>query len=149
MAPLRLTVLLLASALVAAFSPAGRPLARAAPSTARSFAVDMKHNDYFQRVARAETGRLRLCIFRSNNHIYAQVIDDSKSHIVASASTMEKDVREGATGNCAAATEVGKRVAKRALEKGVDKVFFDRNGRPYHGRVAALADGAREAGLSF
>lgn len=88
---------------------------------------------------------------RSNNHIYGQVIDDSKDAVVCSSSTMEKDLRESPAygGNCAAATVVGKRLAERAVAKGITKVHFDRNGKPYHGRVAALADGAREGGLSF
>ena len=88
---------------------------------------------------------------RSNNHIYGQIIDDSKDAVLTAASTMEKDVREsGAKGNNKeAAAAVGKRLAERALAKGITKVHFDRNGRPYHGRIAALADGAREGGLEF
>ena len=77
------------------------------------------------------------------------MIDDSKDAVLVAASTNEAELREGATGNCEAATAVGKLLASRAIAKGIDKVFFDRNGRPYHGRVAALADGAREGGLSF
>ena len=89
-------------------------------------------------------------MFRSNNHIYAQVIDDTKGHVVASASTTEPESKDaGWGGNCGAATVVGKRVGARALEKGIKTVHFDRNGQKYHGRIAALADGAREAGLSF
>ena len=86
---------------------------------------------------------------RSNNHIYGQVIDDSKGHVVCAASTMEADLRETPGHNQAAAAVVGKRLGERALKKGVEKVHFDRNGKKYHGRVKALADGAREAGLSF
>ena len=86
---------------------------------------------------------------RSNNHIYAQVVDDREGKIVASASTIEKDHKKAYGGNVAAAKEVGERVAKRAVEKGVEKVHFDRNGKKYHGRIAALADAARENGLSF
>ena len=88
---------------------------------------------------------------RSNNHIYGQVIDDRKDAVLVAASTMEKEVRgsESRGGNCEAASGVGKRLAERALAKGIEKVHFDRNGRPYHGRIKALADGAREAGLSF
>jgi large subunit ribosomal protein L18 len=87
---------------------------------------------------------------RSNNHIYGQVIDDSKHAIVCSASTMEKELGVNeAGGNCGAATVVGKALGERALKAGVEKVHFDRNGRPYHGRVKALAEAAREAGLSF
>ena len=86
---------------------------------------------------------------RSNNHIYGQIVDDTKGTIVTAASTMEKDLKETYGGNCDAATVVGKRLAERALAKGVERVHFDRNGRAYHGRIKALADGAREVGLSF
>ena len=92
----------------------------------------------------------RMSIFRTPRHIYAQVIDDTKGHVVASASTTEPESKDaGWGGNCGAATVVGKRVGARALEKGIKTVHFDRNGQKYHGRIAALADGAREAGLSF
>ena len=94
------------------------------------------------------TVRPRLAVFRSVAHIYAQVIDDSKGITLASASTTEKD--SGPTGgNIIAATAIGKRIAERAKEKGIDKVVFDRGGFLYHGRVKALADAAREAGLEF
>ena len=86
---------------------------------------------------------------RSNNHIYGQVIDDSKDAVICASSTMEKDLRETYGGNCAAAGIVGKRLAERAIAKGIQKVHFDRNGKPYHGRVKALADAAREGGLDF
>ena len=86
---------------------------------------------------------------RSNNHIYGQVIDDSKDAVVCAASTIDKEHKLSYGGNIAAAEAVGKRLAERALAKGIDKVFFDRNGKPYHGRIKALADGAREGGLSF
>ena len=136
-----------ASALLAA-PPLGAAAASAPP--ARSPTAAMRHNDFVRRFARAQEGRLRLCVHRTNNHIYAQVVDDSKGYIVASASTIESgDNKVGYGGNCATAEAVGKRVAERALEKGVQKVWFDRNGRPYHGRIAALAGAAREAGLSF
>ena len=77
------------------------------------------------------------------------MIDDSKDSVVCAASTMEESLRESNGGNCAAAASVGKLLGERALAKGVEKVHFDRNGKPYHGRVKALAEGAREAGLSF
>ncbi len=95
--------------------------------------------------------RPRLAIFRSLHHIYAQVIDDTQGQTLAAASTVEKDFRgEGKYGgNVDAAKTVGALVAQRALEKGVRKVVFDRGGFAYHGRVAALADAAREAGLEF
>ncbi len=91
--------------------------------------------------------RPRLNVYRSLNHIYAQVIDDASGTTVASASTKAAKVKTG--GNVAAAKEVGKLVAERAKEKGVTKVVFDRGGYLYHGRIKALADAAREAGLEF
>jgi large subunit ribosomal protein L18 len=105
-----------------------------------------------RRVRRKVVGtaeRPRLAVFRSNKHIVAQVIDDSKGHTIAAASTVEKDLRGGATGNVAAATAVGKLVAERAKAAGVERVVFDRGGSRYHGRVAAVADAARETGLEF
>ena len=89
-------------------------------------------------------------MFRSNRHIYAQVIDDVAGRTLASASTMETSVRAaGSTGTVAAAKAVGERVGERARQAGVDTVVFDRGGFKYHGRVAAVADGARGAGLEF
>ncbi len=96
--------------------------------------------------ARAGT-RARLSVHRSGKHIYAQVIDDEKGTTVASASTLAG--HEGATSNIAAATAVGKRVAEAAVAAGIKQVVFDRGGFLYHGRVKALADAAREAGLEF
>jgi large subunit ribosomal protein L18 len=94
--------------------------------------------------------RPRLAVFRSNKHISAQVIDDRSGRTLAAASTVEKSVRDaGATGNKAAATVVGRLVAERAKSAGVRTVVFDRGGFQYHGRVAAVADAAREAGLEF
>ena len=90
----------------------------------------------------------RLTVFRSNTQIYAQVIDDVSGKTLASASTVERDFTEYG-GNKAAARKVGNLVAKRALEKGIETVVFDRGGYIYHGRVAALAAAAREAGLDF
>lgn len=90
--------------------------------------------------------RPRLCVFRSNNHIYAQVIDDVAQHTLVAASDFNLENR-GAT--CQTSAEVGKLVAQRALEKGIAKVVFDRGGNLYHGRVKALAEAAREAGLDF
>ena len=92
--------------------------------------------------------RPRLCVYRSLNHIYAQVIDDVNGVTLASASTLDKEF-EGATGNKEAARKVGKLVAERAKAKGIDTVVFDRGGYIYHGRVAELAEGAREGGLEF
>ncbi|KAF0824059.1 50S ribosomal protein L18 [Cytobacillus firmus] len=93
--------------------------------------------------------RPRLNVYRSNKHIYAQLIDDVNGVTVASASTQDKEVNLDATGNVDAAVKVGELVAKRAIEKGVKAVVFDRGGYLYHGRVQALADAARENGLEF
>ena len=94
--------------------------------------------------------RPRLTVFPSNKHIYAQVIDDMSGKTLAYAGTVGKSsVADGGTGNVEAAKAVGKAVAEKAKAAGVEKVCFDRNGRQYHGRVKALADAAREAGLSF
>jgi large subunit ribosomal protein L18 len=94
--------------------------------------------------------RPRLAVFRSNKHIIAQVIDDRAGRTVAAASSVEKDIRgSGPTGNAAAATTVGRLVAQRAISAGVTQVVFDRGGFIYHGRVAAVADAARAAGLEF
>jgi len=103
-----------------------------------------------QRIRRKLSGsteRPRLSVHRSLNHIYAQVIDDQTGQTVASASTLALKVKTG--GNITAAKEVGKAVAEKAQAKGVKKVVFDRGGYLYHGRVKALADAAREAGLEF
>ena len=102
-------------------------------------------------IKKASNGRPRLSVFRSSKQIYAQVIDDVRGHTVASASTLEVDLKgklkTGATVD--AAKEVGKLVAERAVQAGVKQVIFDRSGYLYHGRVKALADAAREAGLEF
>ena len=92
--------------------------------------------------------RPRLNVFRSNANIYAQLIDDVKGVTLAAASTLDKGF-EGATGNAEAAKKVGLVLAERAKEKGIEEVVFDRGGYVYHGRVAALAEGAREGGLKF
>jgi large subunit ribosomal protein L18 len=95
--------------------------------------------------------RPRLCVFRSAKHIYAQVVDDSLGQTLATASSLEKTVRENAESKnkLRAANTVGKIIGQRALEKGVKKIVFDRNGFLYHGRIKAVSDGAREAGLKF
>ena len=100
---------------------------------------------------RGTAERPRLAVFRSNNHIYAQVIDDVAGRTLAAASTADASVKSagGGTGNIDAAKRVGALVAERAKAAGVGKVVFDRGGFLYHGRVAALADAAREAGLEF
>ena len=91
--------------------------------------------------------RPRLAVFRSVKHIYAQVIDDTKGHTVVAAGSTERDSKNG--GNVAGAKEIGKLVAERAKDKGIKAVVFDRGGYQYHGRVKALAEAAREAGLEF
>ena len=109
-----------------------------------------RHYRVRKKVAGTEE-RPRLAVFRSNKHITAQVIDDRSGRTIAAASTVEKDLRGAAsgTGNKAAATTVGRLVAERAKAAGVTSVVFDRGGFLYHGRVAAVADAAREAGLEF
>lgn len=100
----------------------------------------------------SELGAYRLCIHRTPRHMYAQVIAPSGSKVIASASTLEKDLRdtiEGYTGNIGAATIVGKMIAERASAAGVERVAFDRSGFRYHGRVKALAEAARANGLRF
>jgi large subunit ribosomal protein L18 len=99
-------------------------------------------------------GTVRLAVHRSNLHIYASIVSDDGTQVLASASTAEKEVREqlgaaGKGGNTAAATIIGKRIAEKAKAAGIEKVAFDRSGFAYHGRVKALADAAREAGLQF
>jgi large subunit ribosomal protein L18 len=94
------------------------------------------------------TERPRLTVFRSLNHIYAQVIDDQQGHTLAAAGSNEKDLR-GKGGNVEGAKLIGKAVAERAKQKGINKVVFDRGGYQYHGRVKALAEAARQAGLEF
>lgn len=103
------------------------------------------------RIARKSAGRMRLSVFRSSKHIYAQIIDDVKGVTVAAASSNEKNLRgELKTGaDKGAAQRVGKLIAERAKEKGVKAVVFDRGGYMYHGRIKALADAAREGGLDF
>lgn len=95
--------------------------------------------------------RPRLAVFRSNNHIYAQVIDDVAQHTLVAASTLDPDLKPdlSSTATCEASAAVGKLVAQRAIAKGIEQVVFDRGGNLYHGRVKALADAAREAGLNF
>jgi len=96
-----------------------------------------------------ELGVYRLSVHRTPRHIYAQVISPEGDRVLASASTLDKDLRGGSTGNTEAATAVGKLIAERARAAGVSQVAFDRAGFRYHGRVKALADGAREGGLEF
>ena len=102
-----------------------------------------------RKIRAVANGRVRLSVYRSAQNIYAQIIDDNQGHTVVSASSLEKDVRSNYGGNCDAAAAVGKRIAERAIEAGVQQVIFDRGPYLFHGRIKALADAAREAGLSF
>ncbi|HJU54002.1 MAG TPA: 50S ribosomal protein L18 [Pyrinomonadaceae bacterium] len=101
-----------------------------------------------RRKVRGSTERPRLAVYRSLNHIYAQVIDDERGQTIVSASTTEKDLRGGTGGNVEAAERVGRTIAERALAAGISSVVFDRGGYLYHGRVKALTDAARAAGLN-
>ena len=109
------------------------------------------------RLKRARRGRAkikellmpRLCVYRSPRHTYAQIISEDGSEVKVAASSLEQDLREGATGNIDCAAKVGAMIAERAKAAGFEKVAFDRSGYKYHGRVKALADAAREAGLQF
>ena len=101
-----------------------------------------------RRKVRGNTERPRLAIYRSLNHIYAQVIDDRLGQTLVSASSTEKDLRGGTGGNLDAARRIGQTIAERALAKGIEQVVFDRGGYLYHGRVKALTDAARAAGLN-
>jgi large subunit ribosomal protein L18 len=101
-----------------------------------------------RRKVRGSGERPRLAVYRSLNHIYAQVVDDERGQTIVSASTTEKDLRGSTGGNLDAARRIGKAIAERALEKGIESVVFDRGGYLYHGRIKALTDAAREAGLN-
>lgn len=119
--------------------------------------VDRRRADRIRRHQRVRkkvlgtTERPRLSVFRSHQHIYAQIIDDLKGHTLVAASTVEADFPKADQyyGNIEAAQKIGARIAKKALEKGIDTVVFDRGGNRYHGRIAALAEAAREQGLNF
>ena len=101
-----------------------------------------------RRKVKGSTERPRLAIYRSLNHIYAQVIDDRKGETLVSASSTEKDLRAGTGGNLDAARRIGQAIAERAIAKGIEQVVFDRGGYLYHGRIKALTDAARAAGLN-
>jgi large subunit ribosomal protein L18 len=117
----------------------------------RKGAEDRRKARVRRAIQKAANGRPRLSVFRSSKQIYAQIIDDARGHTVASASTLEKDLKgklkTGATVD--AAKEIGRLVAERAVAAGVKQVIFDRSGYLFHGRVKALADAAREGGLDF
>lgn len=114
-------------------------------------AVRVKKHKKIRNKISGTSSRPRLAVYRSNKHISVQVIDDLQGHTIASASTNEKDVQSklDKTNNIEAATLVGEIIAKRVAEKGIEEVVFDRGGYIYHGKVKALADAAREAGLKF
>lgn len=118
--------------------------------TVRKHEIARRHVRLRRRIT-GTTERPRLAVFRSQQHIYAQIIDDTQGHTLVAASTLDPELR-GTLSNgrtVAAATEVGKAIAARAKEKGIDAVVYDRGGFLYHGRIAALAEAAREGGLSF
>jgi large subunit ribosomal protein L18 len=119
-------------------------------STSRKQQTQKRHRR-LRRHLSGTADRPRLAVFRSNNHIYAQLIDDAAQNTLCAASTLDKDLRTNlqTSSTCDASVAVGEMVAKRALAKGIQQVVFDRGGNLYHGRVKALADAAREAGLQF
>ena len=107
-----------------------------------------RHNRIRRRIY-GSTERPRLCVYRSNKHIYAQIVDDSTSTTLACASTLDVEFKGGKSWDKDAAKQVGELIAKRAKDKGIEAVVFDRGGYIYHGRIAAIAEGARTAGLSL
>lgn len=116
--------------------------------------MSVKNESRLRRARRARIrirglGVNRLSVHRTPRHIYAQIIAPTGDRVLVSASTLDSDLRKGPTGNITAAAEVGKLVAKRAIEAGIKNVAFDRGGYKYHGRIKALADAARETGLEF
>ena len=118
--------------------------------TALKTITRLKRQVRVRRKVRGTTERPRLNVFKSSRHIYAQLIDDSKGTTLVACSTLSAGTDEiSYTGNVAAASQVGKNIARLAIEKGITSVVFDRNGFLYHGRIKALADAAREAGLLF
>ena len=109
----------------------------------------LRVHDRIRKTLRGSSERPRLNVFRSLKHIYAQVVDDLRGQTLVAASSQEKDAKVGSGGNVAGAKDVGRLLAERAKVKGITRVVFDRGGYLYHGRVKALADAAREAGLEF
>ena len=111
-----------------------------------------KRHKRLRRFLAGTQDRPRLSVFRSNNHIYAQVIDDDAQQTICAASTVDKELKNDSgksSSNCAASSDVGSLLAKRAIKKGIKQVVFDRGGNIYHGRVKALAEAARKGGLKF
>lgn len=117
------------------------------PNTSRAVVRTAIHQR-IRRKVRGTTARPRLAIYRSLNHIYAQIIDDDTGQTIVSASTIEKDLRGNTGGNIEAAQRIGSAIAERALAKGINNVVFDRGGYLYHGRIKALTDAARKSGLN-
>jgi large subunit ribosomal protein L18 len=118
-------------------------------STKQKQVARLRRHRRVRKTVRGTPERPRLAVHRSNKHVTAQVIDDTAGRTLAAATTVEADLRGGATGNKQAAAQVGRLVAERARAAGVTKVVFDRGGFLYHGRIAAVAEAAREAGLEF
>ena len=116
-------------------------------NTSRALVREAIHRR-IRRKVRGSSERPRLAVYRSLNHIYAQVVDDLNGQTIVSASTTEKDLRGTTGGNVEAARRIGKAIAERSLEKGISSVVFDRGGYLYHGRIKALTDAARAAGLN-
>jgi large subunit ribosomal protein L18 len=116
-------------------------------NTSRAIVREAIHRR-IRRKVKGSGERPRLAVYRSLNHIYAQVVDDERGQTIVSASTTEKDLRGSTGGNLDAARRIGKAIAERALAKGIESVVFDRGGYLYHGRIKALTDAAREAGLN-
>jgi large subunit ribosomal protein L18 len=116
-------------------------------NTSRAIVREAIHRR-IRRKVKGSSERPRLAVYRSLNHIYAQVVDDLNGQTIVSASTTEKDLRGTTGGNVEAARRIGKAIAERALEKGISSVVFDRGGYLYHGRIKALTDAARAAGLN-
>ncbi|MBO9997863.1 MAG: 50S ribosomal protein L18 [Cyanobacteria bacterium SID2] len=116
----------------------------------RKQSIQRRHRR-IRRKVQGTADRPRLAVFRSNQHIYVQAIDDTSHHTLACASTLDPDLKSDLDGaaTCSASAKVGELVAKRLLQQGIEKVVFDRGGNLYHGRVKALADAARQAGLNF
>lgn len=123
-------------------------IAKLGSGNKKAVARKRRHSRVRKKVS-GSASRPRLVITRSARHVFVQVVDDTIGQTVASASTMEKDLRSSSAAKADKAREVGKLVASRAKAAGIDSVVFDRGGHRYHGRVAALADGAREGGLEF
>ncbi len=109
--------------------------------------LEKRHKRIRKKILGTE-GRPRLCVFKSNRYIYAQIIDDTKGTTLAGASSLEKEVKAGNI-NCEVSKQVGLLIGKRAAEKGITKIVFDRGGYRYHGNVKSLAEGVRESGIQF